>query len=62
MRPLMSQKVQRGVKLDEWEPAEHHLSVDGLTAFAKRQRERMQRAQAEASETARKVRTLKAGR
>jgi hypothetical protein len=60
VKPILSQQVQRGKKLDEWEPAEHQATVDGLNAFAERQRKRIERAQADREATAAKVRTIKA--
>jgi hypothetical protein len=62
MKPLLSQPVQRGVKLCEWEPAEHHGTVDGLNAFAERQRQRREQAEANRKATAGKVRAISKGR
>lgn len=48
MKPLLAQKivrVDRGERIREWEPAEHHLTLDGQAAFAARQRARIAAAQ-----------------
>lgn len=45
MKPLLSKKVKRGEKLDEWEPSEHQSTLDGLRAFEQRQKRRLAEAQ-----------------
>jgi hypothetical protein len=45
MNPILSRKVTRGNVLNEWEPAAHQDTMDGLNAFKERQRKRMQDAQ-----------------
>ncbi len=62
MKPLLAQKVVRkdaGPELNEWEPAEHHLTHDGQNSFAARQKARIAAAQANATEARSKVRTIK---
>ncbi len=49
MKPLMSQQVQRGIELNEWESSEHQATYDGLLDFHKRQQERKDRMQAKPS-------------
>lgn len=55
MKPLLSAKVTRESRPTEWEPAEHHLTVEGLTAFAQRQEQRRREAQAKAQANVRPI-------
>lgn len=59
MKPILSHKVTRGELLNEWEPAAHQSTMDGLREFEQRQRERMKQAQAAAAEAKVKVRKIK---
>lgn len=62
MKPLLAQKVARGSVVNEWEPAEHHLTHDGQNAFMARMLARIKAADdarnANSSEADRKVRTI----
>lgn len=52
MKPLLSQKVQRGEIMNEWKPAEHHLTHAGQVEFMARMQARIAAAQ-ERAQTAR---------
>ncbi len=45
MKPILSQKAPRLVDgaeaINEWEPAEHHLTHDGSAAFMARMKQRI---------------------
>ncbi len=59
MKPLLSQQVKRGQRLDEWQSAEHQATLDGVNEFWRRQQERMARMQTNAKEASAKVRAIK---
>lgn len=46
MKPLLSRKVKRGAVVNEWTPAEHHLTHDGQVEFMARMQARIKAAQA----------------
>jgi hypothetical protein len=52
MKPILSRKVTRGDVLNEWESSEKQATLDGLSAFAERQRQRMKDAQSRKSDAA----------
>lgn len=65
MKPILSRQVQRkdkGPELKEWEPADSQLTDAGRSAFADRQRKRLEQAQRDAIEQGAKVRTIKQAR
>jgi hypothetical protein len=59
MRPILSRKVTRGDVLNEWEPAAHQSTMDGLRAFQDRQLKRIEAAQKDRDEAKRVVRTIR---
>lgn len=59
MKPLLSQPVKRGERLDVWESSEHQATLDGLMDFRARQEERRKRVQADFDEAKQKVAQLK---
>lgn len=53
MKPLMSRKVTRDTVVNEWTPAEHHLTHDGQVEFMARMQARIKAAQAKPVENVR---------
>jgi hypothetical protein len=55
MKPLLSRKVVRGAAVNEWTPAEHHLTHDGQVEFMARMQARIKAAQAPSAPNVRTI-------
>lgn len=61
MKPLLSRKVTRSQVVNEWTPAEHHLTHDGQVEFMARMQARIKAAEEEraAADNVRIIRKVK---
>ncbi len=61
MKPLLDRKVKRGEIVNEWRPAESHLTHDGQVEFMARMQARIKAAEEEraAADNVRTIRKVK---